>query len=111
MSKGYLIINLRRIGTRNLRNIPPKTVYIVLLDDVANGSSLEISTRRMARSMGSAVVVRQRSVAFAMVNGMAQRIVPRMRRPTGFSKQQNRQVGNDVTIAGLWSSLKKAAIT
>lgn len=87
-----------------MQNIPPKIVYIVLLDGVANGSNLEIYIRRTGGNMESAVGVRQKSAVFVMASGMAQRIARRTRRQIGSLKQPSRQVGNDATIAGLWWS-------
>jgi hypothetical protein len=104
MSKDYSTSSLRRTGIRNSRSIQPKIVYIVLLEDVANGSSPVTYTRKMARSTGSAVGVRQKSVVFAMESGMARRIVQKTKRRTDFSKQQRRQGGNDVTTVGPWLS-------
>jgi hypothetical protein len=106
-----LIRNLRRRGTENSQNIQPRTVYTVQLGDVANGSGLAISTKRMGRSTENAVVAKQRSAACVMESGTAQRIAQRTKKRIACLKQQKKKVGSDATAVGLWSSWKKAAIT
>jgi hypothetical protein len=71
---------------------------------VANGLNPEIFIRKMEGNMENAVVAKQRSVAFVMVNGMERKIVPRTRRQINFSKRLNRQDGNVVIVAEPWSS-------
>ena len=71
---------------------------------MANGLNPEIFIRKMEGNTESAVVARQRSVAFVVVNGMERKIVPRMRRQINFSKRLNRQDGNAAIVAELWSS-------
>jgi hypothetical protein len=100
----YLIQSSRRRGTENSQNIQPRTVYIALLGDVANGSSRATSIKRMERSTGSAAVARRRSAVFVMESGTAQRIVQRTRKRIASLKQLKKQAGNDVTAAGLWSN-------
>jgi hypothetical protein len=104
MWKNYLISISRGIGTRNIKNIPPKIVFIVLHDVVGSGSSLGIFIRKMAKSMASALGVRRRFAVCVMVNGMEIKTVPRMRKQIDFLKQQNKLAGRDVITAGPWLS-------
>jgi hypothetical protein len=102
MLKDYLTLILREIGTENIKNILPRIAFIVRPVGVESGLNREIFIRKMVRSMASAVAVRPRFVTFVTANGMAPKIVQRMRKRIACLKRLNRLVGNDVIVAELW---------
>ena len=104
MLKDYSMLISRRRGTKNFKNLLPRIVYTAQLGDVANGLNLEIYTVKVVGNMANVAVVRPRYVVCVMVNGMGQKTVPKMRKPTDFLKLPSRLVGSGAIIVELWSS-------
>jgi hypothetical protein len=102
MLKDYLTLILRETGTENIKNILPRIAFIVRHVGAGSGLSPEMFIRKMVGNMASVVAARPKFVVFVTANGMAPKIVQRMRKQIVYLKRLNKPVGNDVIVAELW---------